>query len=314
MRAPCIAAFLALATGLTLTPRARADQPPRERRDPAPSVHSESVSIGRSTRATVWGEDVIPGERQVGFEQIFVTSDAGLGGAPLRFTDLVVTGIVGRSSLGERFELAARLDLLAKQPHPAREPVVNGGLLEGRFQLTDAGSIFLAGAGQQAVGGPAIFADVTGGWNGRMFIDKRERNLALAGKAAVGWTRALRSGSAAPPWLVELETGGALEVINSSSSGDEGAGFTLSTDFAFRLARGGEAFWVPGAPAFRAGTRVTFSLAAFVLLAAHWDLHIRWSTVDRGDVASPATRLPLLIGGFDQSQLVFGLAYRFDES
>jgi hypothetical protein len=272
-----------------------------------------SYSTGRSARAVVWGEEVIPGERELGLELTFVTSDAGPAGPPLRFTDLVTTGILARHSLGERFELAARIDLLPKQPHPGGEPVVNGGHLLARLQITDRGSLFLVGAAQQALVSPAVFGDVTGGWNGRAFIDRQERNIALVGQAAAGWTRAFRSGSDAPPWLVELETGGALEVINSSSSGDEGAGFSLGTDFAFRLARGGRAFWAGDVP-FRASTRVTFNLSGFVLLAAHWDLHLRWSVVDRGDAAAPATRLPVLIGGYDQTQIVFGLSYRFDRA
>jgi hypothetical protein len=34
--------------------------------------------------------------------------------------------------------------------------------------------------------------------------------------------------------------------------------------------------------------------------------------IDRGDIANPATRLPILDGGFDQKQIMFGVTRHID--
>ncbi len=36
-----------------------------------------------------------------------------------------------------------------------------------------------------------------------------------------------------------------------------------------------------------------------------WDIYVDLAIVDRGDLANPATRLPILDGGFDQTQVIF---------
>ena len=58
--------------------------------------------------------------------------------------------------------------------------------------------------------------------------------------------------------------------------------------------------------------RLNFQLGAMIGYVGKWDLYVIYAVVDRGDVESPDTTLPLLDGGFDQSQLVFGAARRFD--
>jgi hypothetical protein len=42
-------------------------------------------------------------------------------------------------------------------------------------------------------------------------------------------------------------------------------------------------------------------------LVKKWDLFVDIAVVDRGDSTNPATRLPILSGGFDQQQIIFGI-------
>lgn len=52
--------------------------------------------------------------------------------------------------------------------------------------------------------------------------------------------------------------------------------------------------------------RLDFHIGTVVSIK-RWDLFADLSVVDRGDLAAPATRLPILDGGFDQRQILFGV-------
>jgi hypothetical protein len=54
--------------------------------------------------------------------------------------------------------------------------------------------------------------------------------------------------------------------------------------------------------------------AGAVLTPRHtgWDLYVSYAIVDRGDVESPGTTLPVLNGGFDQIQWALGVQHHFD--
>ena len=47
------------------------------------------------------------------------------------------------------------------------------------------------------------------------------------------------------------------------------------------------------------------------LMQTNWSLFASYAVVDRGDWDRPATQLPILDGGFDQQQAVFGVEYAF---
>jgi hypothetical protein len=42
-------------------------------------------------------------------------------------------------------------------------------------------------------------------------------------------------------------------------------------------------------------------------LVKDWDIYADFAVIDRGDINNPATRLPILDGGFDQRQIIFGV-------
>jgi hypothetical protein len=60
--------------------------------------------------------------------------------------------------------------------------------------------------------------------------------------------------------------------------------------------------------------RLNFHLGTVLSLVPSWDLFVDLAVVDRGDLGSPATRLPILDGGFDQTQVIFGVTRRLEGS
>ena len=58
--------------------------------------------------------------------------------------------------------------------------------------------------------------------------------------------------------------------------------------------------------------RLDFHAGTVLSLVKEWDLYADFAVIDRGDAANPATRLPILDGGFDQKQIVFGVIRHID--
>jgi hypothetical protein len=52
--------------------------------------------------------------------------------------------------------------------------------------------------------------------------------------------------------------------------------------------------------------RLDFRIGTVISLN-RWDLFAEVAIVDRGDLSNPATRLPVMDGGFDQRQVIFGV-------
>ena len=110
-------------------------------------------------------------------------------------------------------------------------------------------------------------------------------------------------------WLVEVmaQTGIALR----DPKGHFGAWINFA--FHFPLASGPDRD-DPDDPSGRyldPQTRVNVHIGALIGIARSVDLFLEWSILDRGDLEVPATTLPIVNGGFDQQQLIFGFMRRF---
>jgi hypothetical protein len=53
--------------------------------------------------------------------------------------------------------------------------------------------------------------------------------------------------------------------------------------------------------------RLDFRVGTVLSLVKNWDVFAEFAIVDRGDMEDPATRLPIMDGGFDQQQVIFGV-------
>ncbi len=274
--------------------------------DAKPGVaESASMSIaGSSVRS--YAEDWLVNpmrELEVEGSFRFVTApESNLTGdddGELRFTDVGIFHAGARYSFARRFEVAGGIDLLAKQPSYLDEPAWNGGDLGLRYSLGRKWALWARGAGGPLLGDAGAWGDAAAGLQARTSIDETIRFQAASGISA---TRLFMGEDSGRPWFTELSTHG--EALLRSPRG-EVAGW-LGVDYRIPLAHS------DGNLEIDPQTRLNFQLGFMLGYVGKWDLYAVYAVVDRGEVEDPATTLPLLDGGFDQSQIIFGAARRFD--
>ena len=217
----------------------------------------------------------------------------------LRFSDVGIFHAGARYSFARRFEVAAGVDLLAKQPSWLDEPAWNGGDLGFRFSLGKNWALWARGAGGPLLADAGAWGEAASGLQARTSIHETIRFQAAAG---VSGTRLFMGEDSGRPWFTELVSHG--EAVLRAPRG-EVAGW-LGVDYRVPLAHS------DGNLEIDPQTRLNFQLGLMLGYVGAWDLYAVYAVVDRGDVEDPATTLPLLDGGFDQSQLIFGGARRFD--
>lgn len=217
----------------------------------------------------------------------------------LRFSDVGIFHGGLRFSFARRFEVAAGFDLLAKQPSYLDEPVWNGGDLGLRYSLGRKWALWARGAGGPLLADAGAWGDGAAGLQARTSIDETIRFQASAG---VSGTRLFMGEDSGRPWFTELISHG--EALLRSPRG-EVAGW-IGVDYRVPLAHS------DGNLDIDPQTRLNFQLGFMLGYVGKWDLYAVYAVIDRGDVEEPATTLPILDGGFDQSQIILGGARRFD--
>jgi hypothetical protein len=228
----------------------------------------------------------------------FITADSMNGGDKLEFTDLALFGLSGRYSLFSKLELSAQVDLLPKQPSASDEKPwqsVGGGL---RSPLGRHVAIALSGGGGHLLGHEGMWTReaLTLEWKKPI----QEEFLAFDVKAGIDGLGLQAPNTTDSAFLTEVG---------------------VSTSALFRIpdgkwgAWGGISYAVPvqhsgidptTGIAIDPQPRLDFHAGTVLSLVKEWDLYADFAVIDRGD-ANPATRLPILDGGFDQKQIVFGV-------
>lgn len=277
-------------------------------RDAAPAVSTgDSIELSASARSYVADWLVNP-ERQleIGGELTFLTAPAspfspgpGEPGRELRLTDVGLFQPHVRFSTGGHLELAAAVSLLAKQPSYLDESVFQAGSLGLRYGLGHKWALWATGAGGQLLGDLGNWGSVAGGAQARTSIDRTIRFQASLGGA---WTQLYAGEDSGRPWFAEIVAHG--ETVLRTPRGEVGA--WLGVDYRVPVAHDAGTGGLD--PAVRLGLQV----GALIGYVDKWDLYVAASAVDRGDLEDPTTTLPILDGGFDQTQIVFGGARRFD--
>lgn len=264
-----------------------------------PAAVSTEARVG-SARSRYERQLVRAAGWELGASLNFLTSDDGLGG--LAFTDLVLLRAHGLISLGGHTELFGGVDLLPKQPSDSSESVFQGALAGIRVRLGDRYAVWARGQGGPQLGG-------NGHWAEGDIVAQYKRALAadvLYWESGLGGTFTTLLGGAVgddPTWLAEVAC--ATGVALREPTGHFGT--WLSFGFHFPVAQQSVA------GVLDPQTRVNLALGVLVGISKTVDLFIEWSILDRGDGDAPATRLPILGGGFDQRQFVFGFMRRFDK-
>jgi hypothetical protein len=232
------------------------------------------------------------------------TKDRALGGKQVEFTDVVFFRVHALVPLGKTGELFAGVDLLPKQPSFTDEHRWQGALLGARMRMSAKLSAYARGQF-----GPNL--DHDGFWT--------------VGEAAVQYKRPI----AEDVLFWESKVGGTYTQLFFDEQDTQFFQTELLTEtgIAIREKRGHFATWLnfgfhfpiisrPESPDAQGRSldpqvRVGMSFGVLVGVNRTLDLFVEAAIYDRGDVANPATTLPILSGGFDQQRVLFGFNRRF---
>jgi len=266
---------------------------------------SSSERVG-TARSKVREELVSPDGWEVGASLNFITSEPSLGGEDLKFTDMVLLRLHGLVSVGGSVELFGGTDVLPKQPSYTDELVWQGALGGARFKVGDSFAAWI-----RATGGPQL--DQSGWWLGgnAALQYKLALEKVLFFEAALGWGHS--------QLLFDEDTDGAFFLdeiftqvgiaLRDPKNGHFGA-WLMFDYFVPVLSSPDTADPVSGG-FLDPQPRVNFHLGGLIGVSESVDLFIEWSILDRGEIESGPTTLPILNGGFDQKQLLFGFMRRF---
>jgi hypothetical protein len=247
---------------------------------------------------------MLPGSLTVGADLSFLTADAGLDGEQIRVTDVVLFRPRVRYTPHDRVELFAGTTLLPKQSSFTDELVWQGGHAGALVHLGEHVAGFA-----QAAGGP--LTNSAGWWTGFDVGVQARKNLEeiVVLQGALGGAASLLlfdEDTEEAFWFAELAAHG--EIL---FQGPEIIAGWIGVDYRVPVAH------APDAPDPLTGgyldpqPRVNFHIGGALVFLDDWDLYAEFAILDRGDIADPATTLPILEGGFDQQQFVFGLLRRF---
>lgn len=284
---------------VSLDSAARADT------DVEPSVmpavgRAEVLSIQGSRRGVTEDYLVLPSGGELTAQMRFITAEPlsafGEDSAKLRFSDLALFGLSGRWSLLRKLEVAAQVDLLAKQPsHTDEKPWQSVGVAL-RTPLGQRTALALSGSGGHLI-------DHAGMWTKQAIALQWRKPIAdmltfdLSGAVDGVGLRAPGSSSA---FVAEVAgSASALVHVERVWGAWVGLGYAVPV-----VARGSDP---TTGLAVDPQPRLDFRIGTVWSVVKEWDLYAEFAVVDRGDMADPATRLPMLDGGFDQQQVIFGV-------
>ena len=256
-----------------------------------------SVTGGASVRGVAQDYLVMPSGGELGAQMRFITADGVLGDQPLRFTDLALFGLSARYSIFSKLELSANVDLLPKQP-----------------SYTDEKPWQSVGAGLRSPLGRHVALSVTGAGGHLMAHEGMWTREAMT----LEWKKPIHE-------LVAFDVQAGVDGLGLQAPHTSNSAFLtelgVSTSALFSLDRkwgawGGISYAVPVQHSGHDPTtglaidpqpRLDFHAGTVLSLVKEWDLYADFAVIDRGDLGNPATRLPILDGGFDQKQIVFGV-------
>jgi len=254
-------------------------------------------------------DDFLPpsGAVEVGGELVLVTSDYRLGPDRIELTDVGLLRLRVRRAFGEHLGLFAATHLLMKQPQSVDEPAWQGSL--GGL-VVPFGRWFAAEL--VAGGGPLLGRDGIHHELASQLLFKRpiERYLRFElglGTATTGLV--LRPRPDAPFWFEEVVTHAQAQFGDADAGG-----VWIGVDYRIPYAKS------PSEPVWDGLARRSFDLGTTLGLSVGgvgeiedtgWELFAILTVVDRGELDDPSTQLPILDGGFDQTQLSLGVQHRF---
>jgi hypothetical protein len=266
---------------------------------------TEAAMVSSSRRGVADDYLVLPSGGELDAQIRFITANQAFGEGPLRFTDLALCGLAGRYSLFSKLEVSARVDVLPKQPAGLDEKVWQSVGVGLRSPLGKYVSLALSGGGGHLISHQGMWTREAFTLEWKKPID--EEFLAFDVQAGVDGLGLQAPNTRDSAFLTEV---------------------AVQSNWLFRVphgewgAWGGVAYAVPvqhsgndpttGIP-IDPQPRLDFHAGTVLSLVQEWDLYAEFAVIDRGDAMHPATQLPILDGGFDQKQIVFGIVRHIDK-
>jgi hypothetical protein len=263
-------------------------------------VATEAVAVSSSHRGVAQDYLVLPSGGELTAQMRFVTADAMLDGQELKFTDLGLFGLSGRWSLFTKLEVAASVELLPKQPSFTEEKPWQSVGFALRSPLGRHIAIAVSGGGGHLM-------NHQGMWTGEALTLEwkkpvHEDFLAFDVQASVnGLGLASPDTSQSTAFLTEV--GLRTTALFHEPKGHVGA--WLGIGYSVPVQYSGEDPITE--VAIDPQPRLSLHMGTVLSLVKKWDIYFDFAIVDRGDRANPATQLPILDGGFDQKQIIFGV-------
>jgi len=245
-----------------------------------------------STRGVAQDYLILPAGAELGGELRLLTTEQPFAGQPIAITDVAFLTLRARLALGHRIDVSASADLLPKQPSTTDELIWQGASLG----VTTQPWLRRIALWARATGGAQL--DDRGYWGqGAIGVTARKRLheiMRFEGQASAMGTQ-LR-GEPANAWLAEAAIGGNVHVHDPEGWTAGWFGFSYSLPLAH------DGAMLDPQP------RMDLSLGVVLSFVDHWDVFARYEIIDRG-VTAMHTQLPILDGGFDQRQIIFGATF-----
>lgn len=288
--------LLSIALLLASVP-ALADDEPRA----AHELSADVISVGGSARGVAEEFLVLPDGADVGARLRTITAEGGLGPGKLALTDLALFDADLQWAFAKHYELDVTLTAMPKQPSMTHEHIFQGASLAVRRDVAQRTALAVAASAQPLAG---LHGEAFGG---SMFLTHKHRlNEVVTFSLAAGASSTVLhpAGASDLPYLIEAAGHASVlcRIPNGVWGGWFGVGYAI--------------------PAYHHGAdpvsgmtlapqpRLDIDLGNSVQLADHWDLTVDLSIIDRGELARPETRLPVIDGGFDQIQIMVGISRR----
>jgi len=233
----------------------------------------------------------MPSGGELSAQMRFFTADAMLDGDALEFTDLGLFGLSGRWSLFTKLELSASVDLLAKQPASTNEK---------RSPLGRNVALAVGGGGGHLM-------NHEGMWTGESLTIEWKKPIhdeflafdVQASVSGLGLSSPNTTKSTAFLTEASVQTTALFHDPHGYAGGWVGIGYSVPVQY-----RGKDP---TTERTIDPQQRLGFHAGAVLSPVKKWDLFVDFAVVDRGDRTNPATQLPILDGGFDQKQVIFGV-------
>ena len=266
--------------------------------DAVPSSSGAEIMIDRgSHRGVAQDYMVAPSGGELSAQMKFLMAEPIFGESEMKFSDLALFGVNGRWSIFEKLELSLGASFLAKQPSFTDEKPWQsiGGAI--RSPIGRRAALQISAAGGHLIGHEGM-------WTKEALL--------------LEWRKPIAQ-------VLQFDIAGGVDGVSLSAPGAPSAFITevaLMTSALFREPTGHWGGWVGlgyAVPVAYRGQdpttgmsvdpqpRLDFKIGNVLSLTKEWDLYAEFAIVDRGDAEDPATRLPIIEGGFDQQQVIFGV-------